>query len=85
LDSKVVAADRCKEKTISRKGRQIDRWYSGKAHGFGGSIQALFSPGGIPLRETLKVRIGPTCPHRWLLAVLSWVMPGVGRHSGGES
>jgi hypothetical protein len=49
LDGKVVAADRCKEKTISRKGKPIDRWYSGKAHGFGGNIQALFTPGGIPL------------------------------------
>jgi hypothetical protein len=49
LDGKVVAADRCKEKTISRKGKEIDRWYSGKAHGFGGNIQALFTPGGIPL------------------------------------
>jgi hypothetical protein len=49
LDGKVVAADRCQEKTISRKGKQIDRWYSGKAHGFGGNIQALFTPGGIPL------------------------------------
>ena len=49
LDGTVVAADRCKEKTISRKGREIDRWYSGKAHGFGGNIQALFTPSGIPL------------------------------------
>src|SRR5450755_3650124 len=40
LDGKVVASDRLKEKTISRKGREIDRWYSGKAHGFGGNIQA---------------------------------------------
>ena len=49
LDGKVVAADRCKEKTISRKGEEIDRWYSGKAHSFGGNIQALFTPSGIPL------------------------------------
>jgi DDE superfamily endonuclease len=49
LDGKVVASDRLKEKTISRKGREIDRWYSGKAHGFGGNIQALFTPRGIPL------------------------------------
>ena len=48
LDGKVVAADRCKEKTISRKGREIDRWYSGKAHGFGGNIQALFRPARRP-------------------------------------
>jgi hypothetical protein len=49
LDGKVVATGRLKEKTISKKGREIDRWYSGKAHGFGGNIQALFTPGGIPL------------------------------------
>jgi hypothetical protein len=49
LDGKVVAADRLKEKIISRKGREIDRWYSGKAHRFGGNVQALFSPFGIPL------------------------------------
>ncbi len=44
LDGKVGASDRLKEKPISRKGREIDRWYSGKAHGFGGNIQALFTP-----------------------------------------
>lgn len=49
LDGKVVAADRCQEKTISRKGREIDGWYSGNAHGFGGNIQALFTFRGIPL------------------------------------
>jgi hypothetical protein len=49
LDGKVVAADRLHEKTISRKGREIDRWYSGKTHGFGGNIQALAAPRGIPL------------------------------------
>jgi hypothetical protein len=49
LDGKVVATDRLKEKTISKKGREIDRWYSGKTHGFGGNIQALFSPRAIPL------------------------------------
>ena len=47
LDGKDVAADRCKEKATSRKGREIDRWYSGKAHAFGGNIQALFTPSGI--------------------------------------
>jgi DDE superfamily endonuclease len=49
LDGKVVATGRLKEKTISKKGKEIDRWYSGKAHAFGGSIQALFTPRGIPL------------------------------------
>jgi DDE superfamily endonuclease len=49
LDGKVVASDRCQEKTLSRKGREIDLWYSGKAHDFGGNIQALFYPDGIPM------------------------------------
>ena len=42
LDGKVVDADRCREKTVSRKGEVIDLWYSGKTHDFGGNVQALF-------------------------------------------
>jgi hypothetical protein len=49
LDGTIVAADRCAEKAVSRKGREIDRWYSGKAHHPGGNIQALSAPGGVPL------------------------------------
>jgi DDE superfamily endonuclease len=49
LDGKVVDTDRCREKTVSRKGKVIDLWYSGKTHDFGGNIQALFYPSGIPL------------------------------------
>ena len=49
LDGKIVASDRCAEKKISRKGREIDRWYSGKAHAPGGNIQALSAPRGVPL------------------------------------
>jgi hypothetical protein len=49
LDGTIVACDRCAEKTTSRKGREIDRWYSGKAHHPGGNIQALAAPGGVPL------------------------------------
>jgi DDE superfamily endonuclease len=49
LDGKVVAADRCREKTLSRKGTVIDLWYSGKTHDFGGNIQALFYPDGRPM------------------------------------
>ena len=44
LDGTIIAADRCAEKTISRKGREIDRWYSGKAHHPGGNVQALSAP-----------------------------------------
>ena len=49
LDGKVVDADRCREKTVSRTGKTIDLWYSGKTHDFGGNVQALFYPSGIPL------------------------------------
>ena len=42
-------ADRYREKTVSRKGKAIDLWYSGKTRDFGGNIQALFYPSGIPL------------------------------------
>ena len=49
LDGKVVDTDRCREKTVSRKGKTIDLWYSGKTHDFGGNIQALFYPSGILL------------------------------------
>ncbi|HEX3778625.1 MAG TPA: transposase family protein [Pseudonocardiaceae bacterium] len=49
LDGKVFSADRCSEKTTSVKGKQIDLWYSGKAHEPGGNIQALSAPNGVPL------------------------------------
>ena len=49
LDGKVVDTDRCREKTVSRKGEVIDLWYAGKTHDFGGNVQALFYPSGIPL------------------------------------
>jgi hypothetical protein len=28
MDGEIVDSDRCHEKTISRKGREIDLWYS---------------------------------------------------------
>jgi hypothetical protein len=31
LDGKIVDTDRCHEKTVSRKGAEIDLWYSGSA------------------------------------------------------
>ena len=49
LDGTLVASDRCAEKTISKKGREIDCWYSGKAHHPAGNVQALAAPGGVPL------------------------------------
>ena len=49
LDGTIVAADRCAEKKISKKGKEIDSWYSGKAHHCGGNIQAPAAPRGVPL------------------------------------
>jgi hypothetical protein len=50
LDGKIIPADRCREKTTSVKGESVDLWYSGKARRHGGSIQAVASPAGFPLR-----------------------------------
>ena len=49
LDGKLVDTDRCQAKTISRTGEQIDVWYSGKKRGFGGNIQAVMRPDGLPI------------------------------------
>ena len=49
LDGKLVDTDRCRDKTVSRKGKTIDSRDAGKVHDFGGNIQALFYPSGIPL------------------------------------
>jgi hypothetical protein len=49
LDGKVFDTDRCRTKTTSVKGEQIDAWYAGKTHDFGGNIQILFEPDGFPI------------------------------------
>ena len=49
LDGKVVDADRCGAKTISKKGKEIDMWYAGKTRDFGGNIQAVMRPDGFPI------------------------------------
>lgn len=49
LDGTVVACNRLAEKTTSRAGKTIDAWYSGKTRGFGGTIQALMRPDGLPV------------------------------------
>ena len=49
LDGTLISADRCADKKTSKKGAQIDKWYSGKAHEHAGLVQGLMSPSGIPL------------------------------------
>lgn len=59
LDGKVLDSDRCGQKGVSKKGRTIDAWYSGKTHDFGGK------PGGhAPGRASRvdfsgRARLGP--------------------------
>ena len=49
LDGKIVSSDRCHQKTVSQKGGEIDLWYSGKKKDFGGNIQGVFYPDGLPM------------------------------------
>jgi hypothetical protein len=75
LDGKVFSADRCGEKTTSKKGHQIDVWYSGKAHEHGGNIQALSEPTGFPLWVS---EVAPashhdlSCAHAHVLGAVYW-------------
>ena len=59
LDGTLIASDRCADKKTSRKGKDIDKWYSGKAHRPAGNVQALAAPGGVPLWAS-EVRPGST-------------------------
>lgn len=49
LDGKVFDTDRVAGKKLNRKGEPVDVWYAGKTHDFGGNVQALMDPRGIPL------------------------------------
>lgn len=75
LDGKIFSADRCSEKTLSVKGKQIDLWYSGKAHEHGGNVQAVSGPDGFPLWVT-DVEPGSThdltVAREHLLGALYW-------------
>jgi Helix-turn-helix of DDE superfamily endonuclease len=49
LDGKVFRTDRCAETTTSTKGKTIHSWYSGKHRAFGGNVQAIMRPDGLPV------------------------------------
>jgi hypothetical protein len=49
LDGTLISSDRCQDKKTSKKGKETDKWYSGKAHEPAGNVQALATPGGVPL------------------------------------
>jgi hypothetical protein len=49
LDGKVFRTDRCAQLTANRDGKPVHAWYSGKHRCFGGNIQALIRPDGLPI------------------------------------
>jgi hypothetical protein len=59
LDGTLISSDQCAGKKTSKKGREIDAWYSGKAHESAGNVQALAAPDGVPLWVS-DVRPGST-------------------------
>jgi hypothetical protein len=74
LDGTLVSSDRCAGTKTSRKGKEIDAWYSGKAHHPAGNVQALACPAGIPLRAS-DVLPGST---RDMTAARELVLPQAG-------
>jgi DDE superfamily endonuclease len=78
LDGTLISSGRCADKKTSRKGTEIDKWYSGKAHEPAGNVQALAAPGGTPL-WTSDVLPGSTHD---LTAARELVLPGVRPYLG---
>jgi hypothetical protein len=72
LDGTLISSNRCAGKKTSKKGKEIDAWYSGKAHEPAGNVQALAAPGGVPLRVS---DVLPGSTHD-LTAARDLVLPG---------
>ncbi len=49
LDGKVFRTDRCAATVIGKKKKPVHVWYSGKHRCFGGNVQAVIRPDGLPL------------------------------------
>jgi DDE superfamily endonuclease len=49
LDGKVFETDACAGTAESAKGGEISLWYSGRKRRYGAGVQAVMSPGGLPL------------------------------------
>jgi hypothetical protein len=77
LDGKVFDTDRCRTKTTSVKGKQIDAWYAGKTHAFGGNVQMLFEPDGFPIWAS-DVEPGGVVD---IVAAREHVLPAAYRHT----
>ncbi len=76
LDGKLFDCDRVAETTVSVKGDTIDAWYCGKHRDFGGNVQAIMRPDGLPV-WTSEVMPGHlhdlTCAQvQGITAALNW-------------
>jgi DDE superfamily endonuclease len=49
LDGKLFETDACAGTAQSAKGGEISLWYSGRKRRYGAGVQAVMSPGGLPL------------------------------------
>jgi hypothetical protein len=76
LDGKVFAADRCATTVIGTKNKPVHAWYSGKHRCFGGNIQAVIRPDGLPLwtSEVTEGRLhdSTAAAHHDIYAALYW-------------
>ena len=73
LDGTLVPTDR----VAARAEAGHDRWYSGKHHAFGGSVQVLTDPSGYPLWVS---DVRPGCTHD-LTAAREMVLPALYPHA----
>jgi hypothetical protein len=96
IDGTLTSIDRVAEKKTSKKGKEIDAWYSGKARAFTANLQALFFPDGFPLwvsdalpgsthdltaaREQVLATIRPYLKDMPLLADSGYEGAGIGVH-----
>jgi DDE superfamily endonuclease len=81
VDGKLFRTDRVAQTTTSEKGAEIDAWYSGKHHDFGGNVQAVMRPDGHPI-WTSPVSPGRhhdmTAARAYLLGALYWAASQLG-------
>jgi hypothetical protein len=96
LDGTLASIDRVAGTKLSKKGKEIDTWYSGKAHAFAANLQAIFLPDGFPIwisdplpgsthditaaREQVLATIRPYLKDMPLLADSGYEGAGIGVH-----
>jgi hypothetical protein len=75
LDGTIISCDRLDEVKISKKGKQIDAWHAGKTRAFGGNLQALMDPAGIPLwvSDVLPGSVHDLTAARELVLAILWL------------